>query len=225
MRLSLPADRLTAYLARQIENAFPDGPIALADLTRPVARALERLAHCFAHVRQPYYQENGQTVFNHLNTDQYAAFLYLVGNTLHRDQGNPDLAAKTYALNKARHGLDVYYEVALPDIFTFVHPVGTVIGRGRFQDYFCIYQNCSIGGDLEGNLPELGRGVVLFAGSRAIGKTRIGDNCLVSAGCVVVAGSVPANSVVFGSSPNLIVKASRRNVVGDIFRSRAEPGQ
>jgi serine O-acetyltransferase len=222
MNPSLPADRLAAYLARQIENAFPDGPVSGADLARPVARALERLDHCFAHVRQRYYRQGDEAVFHHLNTDHYAAFLYLVGNTLHRDQGNPDLAAKTYALNKALHGLDLYYEVVLPDIFTFVHPVGTVIGRATFQDYFCVYQNCAVGGDLEGHLPELGRGVVLFAGSRAIGKSRIGDNCLLSAGTIVLGTEVPANSVVFGISPNLVCKPTRRDVQSLMFGEAAE---
>ena len=36
---------------------------------------------------------------------------------------------KLFLLNKALHGCDIYYEVALPSVFLLVHPLGTVLGR------------------------------------------------------------------------------------------------
>ncbi len=214
---SLIPSELASYVTSQMEGFFPDGRLDSAALSQSIGQALERLELCFSRNRQRYYASGKNTLFNHLNTDQYAAFLYLLGNTIHREDGDPALAAKAYALNKALHALDIYYEVNLPEVFAFVHPVGTVIGRATFGDCFCIYQNCTVGGDLDGNLPVLGTGVVMFGGSRVIGRANVGDNCMISAGSIVVEEPVPANSLVFGTSPNLTIKPSGRNVVATMF--------
>lgn len=218
LELSLSPGKLAAYTARQLEAFFPDGAPDNPGWPDLVAMALVRLERCFSGIRQAYYRDQvGRARFNHLNTDQYAAYLYLLANTVNRQSGDATLASKLYALNKALHGLDVYYEVELPEVFAFVHPVGTVIGRAAYGNFLCVYQGCTIGGDLEGNHPELGEGVVMFGGSRIIGKARIGDNCLLSAGSVVMGETVPGNSAIFGSSPNLIRKPTPRSVKAEMF--------
>lgn len=221
MKLSLRQGELAAYVDRQLGHFYPDGGDCTAALAITVPVALERLEHCFLHVGQRYYRRDGQAVFDYLNTDHYAAFLYLIANSIHRREGDERVAAKLYGLNKALHGLDVFYAVELPAIFCFVHPVGTVIGRGQFQDYFCAYQNVTVGGDLDGNLPRLGHGVVMYGGSRVVGRSVLGDNVLVSAGASIIGQDVPSNSVVGGASPNLTFRVARRDVVGDVFEDRA----
>lgn len=220
MNLSLPPAELAAYLVRQLETFFPDGRPDAAEARRHVDTALERLEHCFGHVGQRYFRRDGMPVFDHGNTDHYAAFLYLFANAVHRAGGDERLAGKAYALNKALHALDVFYAVALPPVFCFVHPVGTVIGRAEFTDFFCVYQNCTVGGDLDGNVARIGRGVVMYGGSRIVGASTIGDNCLISAGASIIGQDVASGSVVFGQSPNLIVKPSRRDVIADVFEHR-----
>lgn len=218
MRLGLTAADLAAYTGRQLAQFFPDAQPLPADWLDIVACGLERVGVCFAGIRQRYYRNGaGEVLFDHLNTDQYAAYLYLLSNVAFRQVGNERLAAKLYALNKALHALDLFYEVDLPEIFAFVHPVGTVIGRATFGNYLCVYQNCTIGGDLEGNHPCLGEGVVMFGGARLLGKASLGANCLLSAGTIVNGESVGDNSVVFGSSPHLTVKPTRRDVRREIF--------
>ncbi|MBF0323942.1 MAG: serine acetyltransferase [Alphaproteobacteria bacterium] len=220
MNLSLPPQDLAVYVGRQLDHFFPDGAGARSAVTEAFPHALSRVEHCFRHVGQRYFQRDGQAVFDHLNTDQYAAFLYLLANSIHRADGDLRVAAKLYALNKALHGLDVFYAVELPDIFCFVHPVGTVIGRGAFQDYFCAYQNVTVGGDLDGNLPVLGRGVVMYGGSRVVGRAQLGDNVLVSAGASILGQTVPSDCVVAGASPSLSTRPTRRDVVRDVFEDR-----
>jgi serine O-acetyltransferase len=144
-------------------------------------------------------------------------FLYLLSNTLFRMDERPALASKVYALNKALHGIDVFYEVELPDIFLFQHPVGTVLGRATYRDYFCAYQRCSVGANLDDVYPTIGKGVVMYGGSSIIGASRIGDNCLFSLGATVIDAEVPSGSVVFGTSPALSLRSTRRDVVRDIF--------
>ena len=218
MIVSLSKAELTSYVVRQINTLFPDKIVSDESFSLYIERALERVEYCFSHINIKYYFDGEQTRFNHLNTDQYAMFLYFLCNTIHRLEGGPALASKIYALNKSLHAIDAFYEVELPDIFAFQHPVGTVLGRGKYSDYFLVYQRCSIGANLKSEYPTLGEGVVMFGGSGIIGHCTVGDNCWLSAGTLIMSGvNVPANSVVFGTSPGNIIKPTRRSVIRDIF--------
>ena len=44
------------------------------------------------------------------------------------------IADKIYYLNKILHSVDIYHEVELPSTFFLEHPVGTVLGRAKYQD-------------------------------------------------------------------------------------------
>ncbi len=215
-RPSLSADELAAYIARQIENFFPDGDDFLSGIRSALKDALARTEHCFSRIRAKYYGDGGNSVFDHRNTDQYAALLYFLSNSVHRRNGNPVLAGKIYALNKALHALDVFYEVALPEVFCFQHPVGTVLGRAQYSDFLFVYQRCSTGAK-SGVYPKIGTGVVLFPGSAVIGACTVGDNVWLSAGALVMSEDIPGNSIVFGATPDLIIKSTKRDVRRDLF--------
>jgi serine O-acetyltransferase len=215
MKLSLAPEPLAAYVGRQLAHLFPDGDDPAVGEYLP--RALERLEQCFRKIRLKYYFDGEQAIFNHLHTDQYATFLYFLSNTVHRLGGPPALAAKLYAANKALHALDIFYEVEMPDVFALQHPVGTVIGRGKFSNYLFVYQRCSVGANLDNRYPTFGEGVVLFGGASVIGDCTVGDNVWLSVGAGVMDEDVPGGSVVFGRSPELVVKGTRRNVVRDMF--------
>jgi serine O-acetyltransferase len=218
MRSTLSHDDLASYVARQASAFFPDALVSAASLNNPVRSALDRLERCFSRIGLKYFAEDGESTFDHLHTDQYAMFLYLLANSIHREGGDPRLASKVYALNKALHGIDAFYEVELPEAFVFQHPVGTVLGRGRYGNYFFVYQRCSVGASVEGAYPTIGEGVVMFGGSAIIGASTVGNNCWLSVGATVLDTDVPPNSVVFGRSPDLTVKPTRRDVVRDLFQ-------
>lgn len=221
MKLSLTTDALTAYLARQVSNVFPDREVAAGEYRPFVDAALERLEHCFAAIKNKYFPGRSETYFNHRHTDQYAMFLYLVANSVFRRHGELALAEKAYALNKALHALDCSYEIELPEIFGFQHPVGTVLGRAKYSNYFFVYQRCSTGGkDLI--YPTIGEGVVMYGGSSIIGKCSIGNNVWLSAGALVMEQDIPGNSAVFGQSPHLTIKPTQRNVFSHFFRVDAK---
>jgi serine O-acetyltransferase len=187
-----------------------------------VVKALERFEGSFGKARHKYFDAR-DPYFDHTHTDQYAAFLYLLANTAYRAGADPRLCAKIYALNKALHALDVFYEVELPDIFVFQHPVGTVLGRARFSDYLFVYQRCSVGANLDNVYPVLGRGVVMYGGSAVIGSCTIGDNVWLSVGTIVMNEDVPNDSVVFGRSPHLTIRPTKRNVLRDLFQQVKSP--
>jgi len=53
---------------------------------------------------------------------------------------------------------------------------------------------------------EFGENVVLYPGSTVIGDVRIGTNCAIASGAWIKDESVPDNSLVFGRSPDLVIK-------------------
>lgn len=217
MQLSLGRNDLALYVRKQFENLFPDGA-DLGDLPKFVDLALGRVDHCFSRVRLKGFFANGEARFSHWHSDQYAIFLYYLANTAFRERPGHPIAGKAYALNKALHALDAFYEVELPDVFAVQHPVGTVLGRAHYSDYFICYHNCTVGANLDNDYPSFGRGIVMYGGSRIIGKTAVGDNSFVSTGTIVIdGGQCEPDSVLHGIYPNAGRSRTSRNVVRDIF--------
>jgi serine O-acetyltransferase len=217
VQLSLNKADLAQYVRKQFENAFPDGA-DLGELPKLVELALGRVEHCFSRVRLKGFFADGQARFSHWHCDQYAIFLYYLANTAFREKPGHPIADKAYALNKALHALDAFYEVELPDVFAVQHPVGTVLGRASYSDYFICYHNCTVGANLGNDYPSFGRGIVMYGGSRVIGKTAVGDNTFVSTGAIVIdGGALAADSVLHGIYPKAGRSRTERNVMRDIF--------
>lgn len=119
---------------------------------------------------------------------------------------------KVYALNRALNSVDMYYEVQLPDVFTFDHPLGSVMGRADYGDYFTFSQGCTVGNN-HGIYPRFGQRVFMLSDSKVIGDCEIGDNVIIAAGTYVKDADIPGDSLVFGASPNLIIKENRKAAV------------
>lgn len=201
MKLSMTVEQLVAYVTKQVSNNFPDDRSDVCSLHLFVDICLQRVEYCFSRINSDYYHNEGQIIFNHLHSDQYAAFLYFLANTVWHEGGNPALASKLYYLNKLLHSVDIYYAVELPAVFCLVHPVGTVLGRARYDNYFVAYQRCTVGGNLALEYPVVGEGVAMFAGSSLIGRCQIGSNSAIAAGALVMDTDVPADHVAFGMHP------------------------
>jgi len=212
-----PSD-LTRLVAKQISNFFPDRDVAPSEIEPHLPGTLDRLEFCFNRTRNEQYGNGTNARFDPLHTDQYAIFLYFLANTVHRANGNPAIATKLYALNKALHALDIFYAVSMPDVWGVQHPVGTVVGRATLSNYLFLYQRCTIGGNLDLEYPMLGEGVVLFGDTAIVGRSTIGANTWISIGSKVVNTDIRGDQVVFGQSPGLVTKAAKRRVVDHFFR-------
>ncbi len=168
-------------------------------------KALARSKKCFAENRSKYYRNSkGELIFNLYHSGQYATFLYFLSQEAFKNQ-NKVLADKIYYLNKMLNCCELYYEVKMPNIFFFDHPLGSVMGRAVYGNYFIFTQNCTVGNN-HGIYPKLGEYVRLFPNSTIIGNSNIGDNVFISAGALVKDQDIPDNRIVFGKSPNLILK-------------------
>lgn len=206
VRSSLQPKALAVYAARQVNGLFPDPrPVSPDDVLPAVPQALARLEHCFTNVDNKYFFDGEQAVFSHLHGDQYCMWLYFLANQLHRDGASSELCSKLFLLNKSLNACDIFYEVALPDIFLLVHPLGTVLGRGTYSDYFVAYQRCGVGSNRD-VYPTFGRHVTLRPGSAVLGNSRIGDICQIAAESLIIDRDLPPNSLYIGNPKTAMVK-------------------
>jgi serine O-acetyltransferase len=209
--MSLNATQLTRLACHQMDNYFPDGEqIETGALQPAVNEALKRLEHCFSCVKNKYFFDGKQAVFNHLHGDQYAIWLYFLSNELFKQGGPESQCSKLFLLNKALHGCDIYFEVELPEIFLLVHPLGTVLGRGNYSDYFVSYQRCGVGSNHD-IYPSFGKHVTLRPGSAVLGNSQIGDNCQVAAEALVLDRDLPDDTLYIGNPKTAVLK-ERHNV-------------
>ena len=203
--MSLDPGQLAEYVARQLNAFFPDAVLTRDDLMIVMPRALERLEHCFSHIANKYFFDGTQAVFSHLHGDQYAMWLYLLGNELHLQGAPADLCSKTFLLNKALHGCDIFHEVELPSIFLLVHPLGTVLGRATYDDYFVSYQRVGVGSNHD-IYPRFGKHVTLRPGASVLGDCSVGDHCQIATNALLLDRDLKAGSRYIGEPKSWVVR-------------------
>lgn len=196
-----------ALVRRQLGNLFVfDAAHEGAVLDQAIDDALARSVNCFGHIRNKYYRRDGQTCFDPFHSGQYSIFLYYLSNTISAlGPQHRSLADRVYYLNKALNSVDLYHEVELPKIFFLDHPLGSVLGRARYSDFFSFSQDCTVGNN-KGVYPRLGENVSMMSGAKVLGDCDIGSHVILSANCYVKDTSIPSCSIVFGSSPDLVIK-------------------
>ncbi len=218
MKTTLNDGELSFYVARQINNLFPDSNNVSSDeIDHYMNDTMDKVSFCFNNIRRKYFYDNNETLFNHLHSDHYSMFLYILSNVMYRKDNNENLSTKVFLLNKALNSIDAFYSIQLPDVFLFVHPVGTVLGNAKYGNYFAVYQNCAIGSDEDGIYPEFGEGVVLYARSSVIGNCKIGNNVVIGANTFILNMDIPDDSVVTGSYPNVKILKNNKSVLDRKF--------
>lgn len=184
-------------------------------------RALARLERCLAGLTVARFARDGAPFFDHLNSEQYAMFLYLLAHECGREgEKLRTTATKLYLLNKALHGLEAFYEIELPEIFYLAHPVGTVLGRAHYGNRLLVMQGCTVG-NVDGKYPRLGERVVLCAHSVVLGDCRLGDGVCVGAGSLLVNATVPAGRTAVGRGKELTLLARPARLWQNYFRPAA----
>ena len=202
LKTSLNPSELASYTISQLNAFFPDGDIVTLDDILPVFNiSLKRLEHCFSYVNNRYFFDGKSSFFNHLHGDQYSMWLYILSNELFLQDGNISTCNKLFLLNKHLHACDIFYEVNLPSIFLLVHPMGTVLGRGNYSDFFVAYQRCGIGSNHD-IYPKLGSHVTMRPGSAILGNSEIGERCQIASEGLVIDFKLTSESTYFGNSSN-----------------------
>lgn len=209
MKISPSFEVLEQLVKHQVNNLFllSDKESLIVDDCLP--NALDATENCFKYSKNKYYSSNNQVFFSVYHSGQYCIFLYFLARQVFTNfPEEKNLADKLYYLNKALNGLDLYYEVNMPEIFHLDHPVGSVIGRGTYGNGFMFSQQCTVGNN-KGIFPIIGENVQMLSGAKVLGNSNIGDNTIISANTYIKDQNIPDNSIVFGASPNLIIKQRR----------------
>ena len=208
MFTAIPKSEIEILLIRQLSNMFGLNEEERSLLKNVWEGGAKRLELCFKNNPNKYYHKDGDTYFNPFQSAQYNIFLYIISNEIWK-AGNPILADKIYYLNKVLNSNDLFYEVELPEYFKCDHPVGSVMGRAKYGNGFSFGQCCTVGNN-NGIYPVIEENVRMCAYSSIIGNCHIGCNTILGAYASVKDQDVPSDSLVFGQSPNLIIKKRKK---------------
>ncbi len=206
---------LLRYVARQLDHFFPDEAAGVRDtLDAELDAAMLRLERCINEVRM---WKHGH--FDALHSSQYTIFLYFLANTLWRSGADPRVCSKLFGLNKALNGIDLFYEIEMPEVFFIGHSVGIVLAKATYGERLVIYQNSTVGKN-HGTAPVLEAGVVMYPNTAIIGRCLVREGSVIAQGVSVINQNTQAHSLVFQSERGgLVFKASQRDISGDIFRA------
>ncbi len=210
---SLSPEELSSYITFQINNFFPDGKEWKKELLQKYTpTALNRLHKCINAVKM---WKNDY--FDHMHSSQYTIFLYFLSNSIWKAENDNDVCTRLFYLNKTLNGIDLFYEIEMPEIFFIGHSVGIVLSKATYGNYFVVYQNCTVGKN-HGVAPVLGEGVIMYPNSAIIGRSKIGDFTVVSQGCSIINQDIQSNGIVFARQRGgLIRKDKKANIIEDIF--------
>lgn len=219
------SNALIEFVCNQLSHMYGLNDCERLVIERNVEDAIKRTLCCFSHIKNKYYTKDD---INLLHSGQSMIFLYYLANTIFRNEikgsrsDEEDLPVarsvcdKIYLLNKMQSCCEIYYEVEMPDYFFADHPLGSVIGRASIENGFTFSQGCTVGNN-NNVYPVLGKNVRMFSNSKIIGNSHIGNNVLVGANCFIKDCDIPDNVMVFGQSPNLIIKENHKDKVMEMI--------
>lgn len=216
MKLSITKQELVDYVVNQLNTFFPDGNLVkVDDFADCIDTIFKRTEFCFSKINNRYFFNGSKVLFNHLHGDQYAMFLYFSANTLYKKGADATICSKLFQLNRFLHGVDAFYEVELPEIFIFVHPLGTVLGRGVYSNYFMVYQRCGVGSNKD-VYPVMKEHFTLRPGSSILGNCQVEENCVLASGSLLIDRNLEKNTLYIGNPRSFVVK--RKTEIETIWR-------
>lgn len=204
---------LQKHVETQIQNCL----CYKLNVSKYITEAVNRTYTCLKFSSNKYISAPAERgiLFSVYNSLQYCIFLYWLSKVAYEIDENGNNAEKFYYLNKMMNAVDLFYAVELPDIWMAEHPLGSIMGRARYSDYFFFYQSCTVGGN-KGNYPWLGKHVTMYSDSKILGRAKIGNHVILSANTYVKDETIPDNCIVFGQTPNLIIKQRTKEEILDL---------
>ena len=220
MITDISIENITELLVHQLNSWWGDA-YSQAIVRDNVAEALEKVEQGYSGLSAQHFCENGVVKFSPFHSVSWSVFLYRLSRILFL-QENLREANVVYYLNKIIHSIDWFYGVDLPVHFMAEHPLGTILGKASYGDYLFVYQGVTVGGNRkDGKLyyPVLGENVVLYANATLLGDTHIGNNVIISANTYLISENVPDNCIVFGKTPNVVIKQKTEKEIYQMTRA------
>lgn len=191
-------------LIHQIQNLYI-GEVSETSINRAYPTVIDKLETCFSHIKNKYYQEKDEPLFNPLHVAQWTMFLYEMAHEICQF-GEIDLCDKIYGISKMISAADIFYGVNMPDIWFLDHPQGSVMGRAKYGNYFSFSQGCTVGNN-KGIFPVLEDHVCMMAGAKILGDCHICDHVIVSADTLIIDHDIPGYSIVFGKGRDIEIRS------------------
>jgi serine O-acetyltransferase len=208
-------ESLLDYTVRQCAHVVPDGREAAfrAVVDAHLDEALERLHRCI-NACAPWRPDQ----FNVLQSSQHCIYLYYLSNTIWRRSGDTAAPTRLFLMNKAFNGIDLFYEIAMPEVFYIGHSVGIVLAKATYGNYLVLYQNSTVGRHKD-QIPVLGDRVILYPNTAVIGRSVVENDCVVSQGTSVINRRTPAGQMVFrGADGGLAFSPRPDDLLQEYFR-------
>lgn len=217
--------KLNANLVRQLSSYWEEFDEKV--IAKGIDLALCRMESLLSYRNKTdnYVWKGDEIYFSPYHSVEYSIFLYFLSNCLYKNKLGFREAEIIYYLNKIMHSCDWFYAVELPDVFWAEHPLGSILGRAVYGSHFSFYQGVTVGGNYDSmkilHYPQIGNNVRMYANSKVIGSSKIGNNVILSADCTLMNEIIPDNCIVFGKSPNIVIKkksfAQIRDMQTDIW--------
>ena len=208
-------ESLIAYITAQCACVVPDGREAAfrSAVDAHIDAALERMHRCI-NACAPWRPDQ----FNVLQSSQHTIFLYFLANTIWTQSGDTAAPTRLFLMNKALNGIDLFYEIAMPQVFYIGHSVGIVLAKATYGEFLVLYQNSTIGRHKD-QIPVIGEGVVVYPNSAIVGRSVVGNGAVISQGTSVLGRKVPDGQMAFtGADGQLTFRPSPPNLLDEYFR-------
>lgn len=206
---------LLDYTVAQCVAITPDGREAAfrSAIDAHLDEALARLGRCI-DACAPW--RPGE--FNVLQSSQHTIYLYYLANTIWTRSGDTAAPTRLFLMNKALNGIDLFYEIAMPEVFYIGHSVGIVLAKATYGNHLVLYQNTTVGRHKD-QIPVIGERVVLYPGSAVVAGAVVADDVVISQGVRVIGRAVPRGMMVFAGGPGeLIFRPRPDDLMAEYFR-------
>lgn len=123
------------------------------------------------------------------NPGAHLIFSFRISKFLHRRRALRPLSKIIWYLNTIIFSCYISPKSIIGRAPIFPHPVGIVIGEGaKIGDNVTVYQHVTLGRQSSNadGYPTIGSGVTIYTGAIIVGKTYIGDNCIVGANALIL---------------------------------------
>lgn len=201
-------ERLLQHLEKQLNNFFEVGKIDKFALEQFCIDANNETVALLHRVNNKYCL-NSPPVINTMFSNGYTVFLYKLSNKLYKNN-YIETASKIYYLNKIMNSVELFYEVEMPQNFFLDHPLGSVMGRAKYGEFFTFSQGCTVG-ENKGIYPQIGNFVKMMSNSKIIGSSISGNNCIIAANTYIKDAVIPDNTIVFNDGNKLILKENKND--------------
>jgi serine O-acetyltransferase len=208
-------ESLIAYTVAQCAAIVPDGREAVfrALVDAHIDEALARLGRCI-DACAPW--RPGE--FNVLQSSQHTIYLYYLANTIWSRSGDTEAPTRLFLMNKAMNGIDLFYEIAMPEVFYIGHSLGIVLAKATYGEFLVLYQNVTVGRHKD-QVPVIGDRVVLYPGSAVAAGSVVEDDVVVSQGVRVINRRVPRGMMAFaGAGGDLVLRPRPDDLLQEYFR-------